>query len=350
MLFRNFSGGSRIMRSKRIPDRVHVVRPPQQDEYSRDNHDVEIVRMLAQISDKLKRSEAERYQLLNELREYRKSLTELEDKADSTEKAFLTIENKMQNKGTLESEIFQRQARLEKHFKETEEKLVKSVAGQAVINQRLKATEDKQTAIDQRLDESVAEQARLDRQLELTVQDKSRLNRKMERLEEVIAETQDALRAKAMVLLTDQSPAVQAATAALPPSTKWSEEKAAHSLSEDIDDDMPWWRRSGSLQAVGIASMVVAALLGGWMINQVQQPKMPEITVLENGELADVSEKDSLWNNITSSNSENNTPAVANDIPPSSQISDLARLGDRKLTDRLKEAETYCDTSGRTNA
>ncbi len=263
------------MKSKRVPDRVHVVRTPEQDSgMTTQSQSIEIVRMLAQISDKLKRSEAERYELLNELREYRKSLRDLEDKSETSEKAYLALENKVKTKGNIDTESLQRQAKLEKTLKEAEEQILKTVAGQAMMDKRLSDTESKQVAIDQRLDASVAEQARLDRQLELTAQDKSRLLRKVERLEDVVTETQETLRSKAMVLLTDQSAAKGASLAA----PAWSE-NSAKPQSIESSEQGSLWARATSLQTLSISALIIAALLGGYAINQIQQPKMPSLTM-----------------------------------------------------------------------
>lgn len=291
------------MRSKRTPDRVHVVRPPEQDGHTNARGN-EIVRMLAQIGDKLKRSEAERYELLRELREYRKSLRELEDKSDNSEKAFLAIETKLSRKGNVDTESLERQARLERTIKSTEEKIVKAVAGQAVLDKRLKETEDKQSMIDQRLDESVVEQTRIDRQLELSSQDRSRLVRKLERLEEMMSDTKNALNSKAMVLLTDKGAAGQAALSAPTPGMP------------DTDRERSILSRLLNMQTLGMASMIVAALLGGWAINQVQQPQVPQIAVLENGGLAKLNLQENRWEAVTEAETVSNIiPASGNAEP-----------------------------------
>ena len=308
------------MRSKRVPDRVHVVRPPEQDGYAPDGRSVEIVRALAQIGDKLKRSEAERYELLNELREYRQSLRELEDKADNSEKAYLAIENKLTSKGSVDSESLQRQAKFEKALRTTEEKMIKAIAGQALIDKRLSDTEDKQTAIDQRLDQSVSEQARLDRQLELTMQDKTRMLRKVERLEEVVTDTQDTLRAKAMVLLTDQSAGAQGVLKA----RAWGAGSPDTSALAD-GAEASWWQRSFNMQTLGMASMVIAALLGGWTINQIQQPEVPQIAILENGGLARLNLNENRWEPVFQDNQS----------VPSAKLAEINDLEKQKLTERL---------------
>ena len=271
------------MKQGRTPDRVHVVRPPQDDYRAESapglpaaqgqNRAMEIIRTLAAISDKLKRSEAERYELLAELREYRKSLNELEDKIKTRE--------------TAETEVSQRQARFERALKETESKLVQAAAGQNLLDKRIADTEAFQTSVVTRIDETITQQARLDRQIEKIGQDKTRVLRKVERMEEILTETQDTLKARALVLLTDQS---TAANSPFPQIAAYTGETA-----DKFNADMPWWRRSVRLQGIGMASMIVAALLFGWTINQVQQPEMPKIAVLENGGLARLNMDNNTW-------------------------------------------------------
>ena len=310
--------GFKEMRSKRVPDRVHVVRAPEQDTYTprrpAEGQNIEIVRILAQISDKLKRSEAERYELLNELREYRKSLRDLEDKTESTEKAYLSLEHKIKTTGSLDAEAIQRQAKFERALKATEEKMVKAIAGQALIDKRLKDTEEKQVAIDQRLDQSVTEQIRLDRQLELTAQDKSRLMRKIERLEDIVTETQDTLKAKAMVLLTDQSTAAQGRLSA----PAWGENSPRPS-AVDIEDNRDWWQKHLTTQNVAMAAMIIAALLTGWAINQMQQPEIPQIAVLQNGGLAKLNLKENRWEAVTEESAGETSNDMDLGVPPSEE-------------------------------
>lgn len=297
------------MKQGRTPDRVHVVRPPQ-DEYRpegsgaglpaapQNSRAMEIIRTLAQISDKLKRSEAERYELLAELREYRKSLNELEDKAERSEKAYQALESKIKGRDAIDGEMTQRQVRFERALKEAESKLVQAAAGQNLLDSRIKTTEEFQAGITTRMDEAVSQQARLDRQLEKIGQDKTRMLRKVERMEEILTETQDTLKARALVLLTDQSAGAQG----LP-------QIAAYGDKPDLAEDMPWWRKSFRMQGVGMASMVVAALLLGWAINQVQQPDIPSIAVLENGGIARLDLKQNKWEPVTE------TPAAGTLVP-----------------------------------
>ncbi len=317
------------MKSKRVPDRVHVVRPPEATEYvtAPDGRSIEIVRTLAQISEKLKRSEAERYELLAELREYRKALNALEDKTSRTEKAYLAIEHKIQTQGQGENELSARQARFEKTLKDTEEKLVKTAAGQALIDKRISEYDTKYTALTQRIDETANEQAQINRQIEKVGQEKARMMRKVERLEEIAMETQESLRARALVLLTDQSAAVQSG---MPQLSAWS----------DADSDpvgTPWYRKSVKMQSAGMASMVVAALLLGWAINQVQQPEVPQIALLENGGLARLNFDENRWEAIVAEDKKAAAPSATLEQVPAEETAAATDLPQPIVTETFEE-------------
>jgi len=224
----------------------------------------------------------------------------------------LTIENKLQSKGSVDTESLQRQVKFERSLKATEDKMVKAIAGQALIDKRLKDTEDKQSVIDQRLDQSVAEQAKIDRQLEIASQDKSRLMRKVERLEEMVTDTQDTLRAKAMVLLTDQSSSAQGALKA----PAWGAGSPDEAMAEQIS--RPWWQKVVNMQVLGMASLIVAALMAGWMINQVQRPTLADISFSDNNDL---------------------TGFEAPIMPTPASVADVNNIEEQKLTERLSGAQ-----------
>ncbi len=269
------------MKSTRTPDRVHVVKPPENNNEN-DSHapstgqTMEIIRMLAKIGDKLKRSEAERYELLAELREYRKSLRDLEDKADDSEKAYLSVENKINSSGAMDGEVSQRQIRFEKTLRATEEKMLKSVANQAVIDKRLQDTENKQTMIDERLDESLREQAKLNRKVDVSLQDKARLLRKMERLEEIVMETQSAIAMRPQVVIEDQSVEKKHEVSLSAP--VWSDnikreveaqDKQETLMNKSINQDKKnIVSKFLTVQNISTMAIVAAALLLGWSISQ----------------------------------------------------------------------------------
>jgi localization factor PodJL len=300
------------MKSKRVsdrgPDRVHVVRTPEQDRGIRRNSEgqsSEIVKMLAHISDKLKRSEAERYELLGELRSYRKILGQLEDKAENSEKAYLALESKLSSTGESSEKVGKRQIAFENKLKQTEEKMVKAIAGQALIDERLKETADKQTAIDARLDRSVFEQTKLGRQIEMVSQDKSVLLRKLERLENMMGDgnilpppkgtPSDKYSAK---LISDDNHVKTAALSA--PQIKKQASKAAKSVK--TSNDNPWWSDLMTQRSVMITSAILLAILAGWGINQMQRPELPAFSAAQDTaeEVVEIQNENTLLNKVSS--------------------------------------------------
>ena len=330
------------MKSKRFSDRVHVVRTPAQDyedtygdgtnlPQSMGDHTREIVRALAQISDKLKRSEAERVEILKELRQTRNALASVEDKAEAGEKAYLTLENKLKNQGNIDGEMASRQAKFEQTLKATEDKVVKAIAGQAVLDQKIKDTDTRSRVLQERIDEAVTHQTRFDRRLEAISQDKSRMLRKVERLEEIVSDTQDALNAKAMVLLTDQSIAAQNPAALQAPAWYDAEEQ-----NDNMAASAPWWKSSVRMQTVGMASMVVAALLTGWMINHFQEPK-PQFALVDGETFARLNTENT---NVELAPDGTEAIVVDNELVPSSRLNELADLEQQKMSERLQELTT----------
>ncbi len=311
------------MKSKRLPDRVHVVRPPS-EEYggqplqSMGDHTREIVKALAQISDKLQRSEVEREEMRRELRMTREALANIEDKTEASEKAYLSLEHKIKNRSSADGEMTERQARFEKSLKAAEDKLVKAVAGQAVLDQKIRESENRSLALNERIDEAVTHQTRFDRRLEAISQDKSRMLRKVERLEEVVGETQEAMKARAMVLLTDQSAAAQGALQA----PSWYD---VDGQNDNVAANVPWWRSPARMQVLGTTSMVIAALLTGWMINHVQEPDAPQIAVLDPQSFARLNTGSGEWETLVKDNQ----------VIPASRLSELNELEDQKLSQRL---------------
>lgn len=315
------------MRAKRAPNRVHVVSPPS-DQGNNDEQNRLIVRMLAQVSDKLKRSEVQREELLKELGQYRKALADLEDKSESSAKAYITLENKIKNTGSAEAKVSERISRFEKSIKDTEARLVKAAAGQALVDQRFRDTEDKFTAVTERLDETAAQQTRLDHKIEKINQDKARFVRKVERLEEIVTETQDALRAKALVLLTDQSTAAQGHAPQIP---AWLGD------GTDLEDpkfdkmSVPWWRKTSSMQNASMVGMILVAVLLGAAIVRFQAPAQPQTLVIDPSQIA----------NLNVAALENDTIDIqANDFVPASRITELNNLEDQKLSERLPQTSS----------
>lgn len=100
------------------------------------------------------------------------------------------------------------------------ERLVRSERERLLLQERQKRLEEefaaqiaqieKAALLADRIEEAIAQQQRLGRRIEKITQDKVQMIRKLERIEETVIETQDALNSKALVLLTDRNEAVRA--------------------------------------------------------------------------------------------------------------------------------------------
>jgi TPR repeat protein len=335
------------MKSNRTPDRVHVVSQPENDDYVKPKKaSTEIIRTLAKISDKLKRSEAERYELLSELRDYRQSLRTLEDKSRTNEKSYQNFESKLKDSGVLSGEQSQRQQRFEKSLKATEDKMLKSIAGQAIMDKRMQDSEDRQDIMDQRLDRSVSEQARLNRQLELVQQDKNRMIRKVERLEEIVLEAQDMISAQSSAaLLSDETkkrsnlsaPSWSNVSEDLSTDTKEDvieefgsyDKNIEQATQKDLKDkiekvierpiEFDETKQEASLffnaKNMSIAALAAAALLMGWAIHRMQDTQNQNNLVQSNVEQAQQLELAQVVSTEDINNAIENSSAI--DLPES---------------------------------
>lgn len=227
-----------------------------------DDRQSQVLGLLGQIGDRLQRSDSEREDLSRELQDYRKIVLDLEEKAARAEKIVAAVSGKIGKVDQIETEFAKRQESLDRAAQEHAQKIARALQNHADVERRLIAAENAAASFESRIAETVDQQGRLNRKLEKIAQDKIRLLRKLERMEEIVAETQDAMRAKAMVLLTDQS-LVAGAVPALPPSGVFSGK-----TEESVDfeaDSAPLWRKPVRLQAAVLAVLVILSVSGGWL-------------------------------------------------------------------------------------
>lgn len=285
-------------------DRLDDVRPGDDRPGGGDRQN-QVLGLLGQLGDRLQRSESDREELLREVQEYRRTVADLEEKAAKAEKIVAAMQGRVSKFEKLETEIAKRQEKLETDLPERQEKLREKIEAEILaqhkkiqekleteitkrqeilekasheqnqkiarttqlhsdLERRLKGAETIAGALEGRITESVDQQVRLNRRLEKISQDKVRLLRKIERMEEIVAETQEALRARAMVLLTDQGlAATSGGRLSLP-----SPDSASNDSDSFFDRDnaiLPWWRKSVHLRGAALAGIVGVALVSGWL-------------------------------------------------------------------------------------
>ncbi len=295
-------------------DRLDEARPDEDRSGSGPDHrQTQVLGLLGQLGDRLQRSESDREELLREVQEYRRTVADLEEKAARAEKIVAAIQgrvsrfekveteitkrqekleteipdhqNKLQEKieaeilarqekfrEKMEEDLSRRQESLEKTAQEQNQKIARTTQMQSDLDRRLKGAETIAGTLEGRIAESVDQQVRLNRRLEKISQDKVRLLRKIERMEEIVLETQEALRARAMVLLTDQSLAATNSASRIPLPPPGSGANDTDSFFDRDTAAMPWWHRSTSLRNAALAGVVGAALIGGWMASSALHP------------------------------------------------------------------------------
>lgn len=84
---------------------------------------LQIVRLLTDLGDRLRQSEKEREILWKEVDTCRKMIAEMEGRGDKTEKAFLTLENHYQQGEDVVKNLLNKQAALEQKIQEQNKEL-----------------------------------------------------------------------------------------------------------------------------------------------------------------------------------------------------------------------------------
>ncbi len=204
-----------------------------EDNAEKDNsYDDEIITLLHQVGQRLLRSEQDR-------KEFKHMLADLEEKSDLGERAYLTVQDKLHK---TESAIAKRQKALEKIQKEQAARI------------------EKAASMADKIEEAISQHARINRRLDKAAQEKARMIRKLDRIEDAVTETQDALQSKAMVLLTDQNVAGKNGGLQAPANDK---------MRSQVQDG-PWWQRHAPVRTAAITAMILLGVFGGWVVNQVQ--------------------------------------------------------------------------------
>lgn len=228
-----------------------------------ENKQSQMVGLLGQLGDRLRRSESEREEIRRELDEYRSLINEIENKTEGSEKAFISVQNKLSRTEKIESEILQRQKELEEIQNEFLQSQLEHQEQNSTLLKQLEESRKELALLSEKLEENDLMQKRMEKRLEKSLQEKSRLSRKVERLEENLIETQDILRAKAMIFLTDQSIAENTALPHIKATDDidiYSESSGNSKAGNPIGRFFAWIFNPQMISAI---SMVVIAIFAG---------------------------------------------------------------------------------------
>ncbi len=243
---------------------------------------LQIVRLLTDLGDRLRQSEKEREILWKEVDTCRKMIAEMEGRGDKTEKAFLTLENHYQQGEDVVKTLLNKQAALEQKIQEQNKELEESRKSQDKLLEKVSSVETAAGSAMVRVEDAITENTKLSKRVELLGQDKARLVHKLETMEDVLNQTQESLKAKALVLLTDQALATRTHLPQTPAWTgndtlKMARVAAGTDTKHDNDTGNPAASLSASLanntrnwnvntNTLILAAIVVTGILGGALL------------------------------------------------------------------------------------
>jgi TPR repeat protein len=225
---------------------------------------LQIVRLLQDLGDRLRQSERERGVLWKEVEMFKKLLAEMEEKNGRTDKFCKSLEEQVAQRDTRIQELTSHQAELEQTQKQQATSVEEVKQGQHKVEEKISSLETTAGSAIVRIEDALSESDKLSKKLEQIGQDKARLLRKVETMEEALTQTQDTLKAKALVLLTDQA---LAARTGLPQTPAWGAAPQPHvaaiaSSADTAPSSSPLQGIKDSLRAAPMGRLGWALLLG----------------------------------------------------------------------------------------
>lgn len=166
---------------------------------------LQIVRLLTDLGDRLRQSEKEREVLWKELEMCRKQISDMGSNVGKTEKSFHDMESQINQREVFVKELVEKQMGLEQQLKDQMAALETAKQENTKLHDKINSVETAAGSAIVRVEDAIAENSKLAKRVEQLGQDKARLIRKLEVVEETLVQTQDTLKAKALVLLTDQA-------------------------------------------------------------------------------------------------------------------------------------------------
>lgn len=152
---------------------------------------------------KAERAERAAKETLGDMLDARNSLSELHERNESREKELFALQEQIAASAKIMDDMKKRQAIVEKFQREHGEKMVDHVAAYVTLSKRVTETQAGFEAIDNKIGDVAARQDNIDRKFEKSHEERVRMLRKIDRIEDAVIQTRDTLNAKAMVVLAD---------------------------------------------------------------------------------------------------------------------------------------------------
>ncbi|HNQ92641.1 MAG TPA: peptidoglycan-binding protein [Alphaproteobacteria bacterium] len=256
---------------------------------------LQIVRLLSDLGERLRQSEKEREILWKEIEVCRKQIDGLESKNSESKKAYLSLEEAAAGKEDFIKGLLDKQAELETLLKSQNEALAQNKSEnekfEERLDQKLSGIETATGSAIVRIEDALAENNKLSKRIEQLSQDKARLNHKLEVMEETLKQTQETLKAKALVLLTDQA---LAAKTSAPQVQAWTGDDTlrmskigegsavpSNGPVSDIAASIKQGKKektSDMNNTAFLAALVVLGIAGGVLLSQINFKSLPSVS------------------------------------------------------------------------
>ena len=217
-----------------------------------EGRDDQIITLLNTLGERLIRSEKERQQSNALLRKTTQQVEDLENWSDQSERAFLTIHDRM-NKREMATKALEERMDI---FMIEQEPVLKKI--------------EKAVSLSDKIEAALKQQAQITDRLEQFTQDRSRIARKLERIEESLLETREAISGKSTLLLSnpidDGSDAGDTGSASTASATNKQKALPQKQAKKAANDDK-WWKPGMPSQATAFVCIMIIALGAGWYAN-----------------------------------------------------------------------------------
>ncbi len=230
-----------------------------------------LVKLLMDVNDRLKRSETERDLLWRELETTRRLVDDLGDKSSRFDKQNQLLQTNLTRRDKLAEELIRRNQEIQNQQKILAGQVEDAVTRTQTLEERVGLSETTSTSLLVKINDLLGDSVKLSRRLDQMTQDKARLLRKIEGVEDTLMQTQDTLRARALVLLTDQTmaartplPRTDAVESQIAPEENWT---------STLTD---WLNHVTARPLPVIAAFVALGLLLGWGMSGMKLPHIPE--------------------------------------------------------------------------
>ncbi|PCJ98504.1 MAG: hypothetical protein COA45_07190 [Zetaproteobacteria bacterium] len=225
----------------------------------------------SEASKKTSRVENSVKNTLKQIEEAKDLVKKLERQNEERDGSLDVLKEQVTQQKSKDTALLKRQRDLETQQKAQGEKMVDNVAVYVALTKRVSETETRNEALDNKIEDATSEYLKLDRKIDKAIEDRNRILRKVDRIEQAVLETRDALNAKAMVLLTDQG---AVAGVNMPQINDDILQTDPSILNKRLQEEnlLPWWRRSIRIQGTSLALLMVVGLLLGWILSEARQP------------------------------------------------------------------------------